>query len=225
MLRDNAGRVTNRFATPADATLAIAGGDFKYHTEKKSVRDYEMEFGYYTYQPASLKVEYAPMGSDSFSELAITEDESRFLMPYGAYWTVAIDKVDAKSANGWFDLRITVTDESGNYQRQVISPAFNIESCAGIGNTVTNRNIFSVRNGSIVSSTGEDVTVYTTDGRKVENWKNRSRMGQCARGIHYISLEQFHSQGIHIPLFIQLGVWDGYRIKKVFNTGQCIRWI
>lgn len=85
---------------------------------------------------------------------------------FGTYYRGSLASVDRPSENGWFDVRIRLTDASGNYQEQTLSPAFRIEANVGV-NEVTGAEIgLAVANGRITVCGCENPTieVYSTDG-------------------------------------------------------------
>ncbi len=138
MTRDNDGNATIYFTDPATGTLSITGGDFKLNSLPVDCGEREAMFSYYTYQPATLKVEYTPNGTMDFEEITMTEDTKKFFMPgFGAYWETSLSNITKKSPNGWYDLRITLTDEAGNYQIQTIPTAFNISGMVGVNQIET----------------------------------------------------------------------------------------
>ena len=166
MLKNRDGNPTVRFASPADGKIALAGGDF---VRNQYMRDTGSEglvsSEYYTYSPATIKVEYAPRGSQEFTALAVEEDASKFFMPgYGAYWEGSLGTVDRQSLDGWFDLRVTLTDASGNSQVQTISPAFHIDSLSAINNAISDNNTeIRVENHCIIAPAGAEI--YDICGR------------------------------------------------------------
>ena len=48
----------------------------------------------------------------------------------GWFYTGALAGVTGEGLNGWFDLKIHLTDAAGNWQEQVLSPAFRIDDLA-----------------------------------------------------------------------------------------------
>ena len=166
MLKNRDGNPTVRFASPADGKIALAGGDF---VRNQYMRDTGSEglvsSEYYTYSPADIKVEYAPRGSEEFAELTVGEDPAKFFMPgYGAYWEGTLGTVDRESPDGWFDLRVTLTDASGNSQMQTISPAFRVESLSSVEDAVTDKDAcIRVENGRIIAPSGAEI--YDICGR------------------------------------------------------------
>ena len=48
----------------------------------------------------------------------------------GWFYTGSLASVTGEGLNGWFDLKIRLTDAAGNWQEQVISPAFRIDDLA-----------------------------------------------------------------------------------------------
>lgn len=118
--RDSEGVVNNTFNTPEDGSVLLSGGDFNL------VDVWECA-------PVTLKVEYAPAGSNEFRQLTMTEEPGNFFMPaFGYFWHGDLSAVATKSENGWFQLRISMSDSDGNTQEQTIYPAFKILSLAGV---------------------------------------------------------------------------------------------
>lgn len=114
------GTVTDRFANASEGTLQFAGGDFNYHAG---------DDWYFDCMPMNVKVEYSPYDEDKWADFNVEEDPSLYTMPaFGYFYRGQLSQVKGNSSNGWFDLRITLTDESGNEQQQVVSPAFRIDN-------------------------------------------------------------------------------------------------
>lgn len=127
IFRDSDGRVTNIFKNPDDGMMALCGGDFEEHVENVYVGYDYKDYQYLTYVPASCEVEYAPYGTGEFKSLEIAEDPDKFVPTFGAYWSASLSEVSVESPSHWYDIRVTMTDASGNKQVQTISPAFKIE--------------------------------------------------------------------------------------------------
>lgn len=156
--------ITDRFASPSEGTLQFAGGDFNY------IFDAETYTGYFDCQPMTVKVEYSPYNEDKWADFDVEEDPSLYTMPaFGYFYRGQLSQVRGNSSNGWFDLRITLTDESGNTQQQVISPAFKIESLTAISSV--NADNARTTDGRIYDLQGRAVThpahgIYIKDGKK-----------------------------------------------------------
>lgn len=120
--------VRDHFQTPENAMLHLYAADFRYTLNDTFDKDM-ME----AYPLESIKVEYAPTGSSEFTEIEVSENADMFFMPgYGYCYDGSLAGIDRGSDNGWMDLRITLTDDSGNVQTQTLSPAFRVDSLAGI---------------------------------------------------------------------------------------------
>lgn len=119
-LRDN-DIVTDRFEQCEQATLELTAATFSYVSPRN-----------FTFRaPSAVKAEYAPHGSGEFTELVLNEVPENFYLPgYGVYYTAALDRVDRKSDDKWYDLRITVEGAIGTAQTQTLSPAFRLENPA-----------------------------------------------------------------------------------------------
>lgn len=159
MLHDNTGRSTNHFSKSSDGTISLAGGGFimrEWSTTTGSAPQYYID---YEYSPAEMSVEYAPCGSEEFTPLEVQENTDKFFMPgSGAFWEGSLSGITRPSRNGWYDLRITLTDKDGNYQRQTITNALKVEELAGI-ETMPDDNL----------GEAEVTDVYNLQGIKITN--------------------------------------------------------
>lgn len=125
--RSSDGKVTDRFNQAVDGIVLLAAADFNPNFH---------EGGYivnYSIGPADLKIEYAPNGSDDWTELEIAEKPEFYFEPgYGHFYESSLKFVDKPSANKWYDLKIAITDPDGNSNVQTISPAFRIDSLSSL---------------------------------------------------------------------------------------------
>ena len=165
MISDQEGRPVIKFNSAAEGRIAICGGDFVKQTI--AVPGWEGNFNpvdYYTCSSASLVARVAPHGTDLFEEIKMTEDPEKSRIPlFGTYWSATLEGVKAQGTTGWFDLELTITDESGNYQKQVISPAFYIDPESGIEEVEANTDMFEVTGDDILLPYGGKV--YDCTGR------------------------------------------------------------
>lgn len=170
MMRDASGNVTNRFSTNAGASINIVGGDFIKKQESRNTGAYPMTFTYYTFDNVECKVEYAPNGTNTFTGFDVESDPANFFMPgFGEYFSGRLDQISVKSDNGWYDLRVSLTDKAGNTQIQTISPAFKLEKLSGINEIQSTDDGLSVKNGVITSADGAEVKVYNLTGTEIPN--------------------------------------------------------
>lgn len=129
--RNKADEITERFDKAEDGIVELACADFVWHSFDEPADGYNHFF--FTAQPCELKVEASAYQKDSFKEVAMTEDPDLFFMPgFGYFYRGSLADVEANSSNGWYDLRITVSDAAGNYLTQTLSPAFAIGEYAAI---------------------------------------------------------------------------------------------
>ena len=164
--KDKNGVITDRFKTPANGVVEIAGGDFNYHYIP------EAYMGYYTCDPSiSIKVSYAPYGTTDSKELAVEKVESLYFMPgFGHFFRGKLDAVPASATKQWYDLEVVLTDATGNSQKQLISPAFCIlGDDSGVETAKQARAEVAVENGTIVAQGMPEaqLQVLATDGRLV----------------------------------------------------------
>ena len=153
--------VTNNFENPKDGILQFAGGDFVYNEIPGT------NINWYDCKAQTVAVAYSPYGQNSWTELAVDEIPELYRMPgFGYFYRGSLESVNRESSNGWYDLKITLTDASGNMQEQTISPAFRIGNVTGVSETL--QSTMSLRHvGRQLYVDGVDsagVSVYTADG-------------------------------------------------------------
>lgn len=140
--------------------------------------------------PASVKVEYAPYGTSDFFNLPVYEVPEYYYMPgLGYYYRGSLETVKAASPNGWFDLRITLTDSVGNMQRQVISPAFKVSSLTGIRDVVLQNgvSIYAVKSQIYINGIDNpSVDIYDLSGRHIISTNGNQVETSLAPGIYIV---------------------------------------
>ena len=158
--RDCDNNVTDRFEVPNDGIIMFAGGDFDPRS-KTYIDDngYENTWEYEVCQPMTIEVSYAPYGSKDWQPLDGIEHQSEFddIPGMGFFYSGSLASVNVPSENKWYDLKFHLVDESGNWQEQIISPAFKIES-------LTPDAITEVINGD-----ASEVARYTVDGCRISS--------------------------------------------------------
>lgn len=123
--KNGAGQVTDRFEQAAGSVMEFAGGDFTRIAAGWS--------GYYECTSAQAKAFYAPYGEDDWTELTVSEDPELFFTPgFGAFFRCSLADVQGAGEDGWYDIRIELTDASGNVQVQTIRPAFQLLTATSI---------------------------------------------------------------------------------------------
>ena len=149
--KDGDENVTDRFATAADGTLEFSAGDFNYFITPIS------HLGTWLRQiPEVVEVSYSPYGEGNWDELTVEEVPEYYWPRMGWFYTGSLAGVTGQGLNGWFDLKIRVEDAAGNWQEQVISPAFRIDDLA----------FSSVA--SVGSSNAHEVARYNLAGQRVD---------------------------------------------------------
>lgn len=156
--RNAENNVTDRFEMPNEGTIMFTGGDFE--PKSKTYFDdngYEQTWEYEECQPMTVEVSYAPYGSEDWQMLEGIEHQSEFddIPGMGFFYSGSLASVNVPSENKWYDLKFRLEDESGNWQEQVVSPAFKIES-------LTPDAITEVINGDAT-----EVARYSVDGRHI----------------------------------------------------------
>ncbi len=150
LFKDRDGNIIDRFATAEEGTLEFAGGDFNY------IVDMNTYYSWFNCKEQTVEVFYSPYCADQWLPLEVNEVPSEFFMPgFGYFYRGSLQSVTNGSQTGWYDLMVKLTDASGNWQQQVISPAFRI----GSGSPTA---IETVNNDDAT-----EVARYTVDGRAI----------------------------------------------------------
>ena len=117
-------KMLDRFATANDGSIEFSAGDFNAITTPLQLIAFNRQ------APESVEVSYSPYGEDNWSELSVEEVPEYYWPVMGWFYTGSLAGVTGQGLNGWFDLKIRLTDAAGNWQEQVISPAFRIDDLA-----------------------------------------------------------------------------------------------
>ena len=150
--RDNEGLVTDRFTTSDMGNIELSAEDICLIWRQ------DIDLMLYPINRAiDVEVSYSPYGEDNWNELPVEEDPSLFFLPeMGNFFHGSLEGVMGQAYEGWFDLKVKVTDAAGNWQEQVISPAFRIDNLA----------YSSVAN--VGSDNAREVARYNLAGQRVD---------------------------------------------------------
>lgn len=141
--RDEKEQITSSFVS---GRLSISASDINFDAGQPN--------HYSTDSLSSVVCEYAPTGSGDFKELELTM-HTEFYEPQilGENFSASLNS--AIGAPGWYDLRVTVTDDAGNTQMQTIGMAFELKE----SNLVDRIDADNV---------GDTVEYYTIDGIRID---------------------------------------------------------
>lgn len=160
IFKHRSGRITDRFDNASDGVMEFSAGDFNW---------FEDTDGYgFTVEEAEVKVEYSPYGEDLWYELEVQEIPENFYMPgFGYFYRGYLENVTQPSSNGWYDLRMTLSDKSGNVTTEILSPAFKIGSGAGVNCVVADGVKIWVAEGMLhtAGAAVSSIELYCIDGR------------------------------------------------------------
>ena len=146
LFKDTEGNIIDRFETAEEGILEFAGGDFNFHQVSRVF--------WFDCKEQTVEVSYSPYSADDWAPLEVNEIPEEYYMPgFGFFYRGSLRDVAGRGEKGWFDLKIKLTDLSGNWQEQVISPAFRIGDGSLTG-------IEAIKN-----DTATEVARYTIDGR------------------------------------------------------------
>ena len=119
--RDSNNQVTSVLDVGTSATVRLAAGDFKYTM-------IDGANGYYEYhQGNTVSLSFSVHDQNDWQELELIQDPTFFQMPaFGNYYEASLNSVGSQNGNVWYDVKVICTDDVGNQQEQIISPAFKI---------------------------------------------------------------------------------------------------
>ena len=185
--KDAEGKICDRFTNINGARMLLAGGDFTYVPKTKS------PYGYYTCDaPASVKAFYAPHGTENWTALTLVEKPELFFMPaFGNFYEADLSSVNVEVADTWFDVRLEMTDATGNYQKQTISPAFKVATATSIDQVKAaagNSLVVLGKRVTLADNDKADFTVRSIDGRTMQNaYANGVDLSSMGSGIYVVT--------------------------------------
>lgn len=158
--KDKDNKIIDRFAKAEDGTLEFAGGDFNFHFVDE--RSY-----WYDIAEQTVAVSYSPYNKNEWAALEVEEIPENYFAPgFGYFYRGSLKDVEGQGEKGWFDLKIRLEDAAGNWQEQVISPAFRIDDLVDTG--IENNNQYTTTNKQ---------EVYDLMGRCIGNNLSTSNKG------------------------------------------------
>lgn len=154
--KDGEGYITDRFDTSEGALLELFAGDYNEGISEQNWLYFDRA------KAKTVAVAYAPYGKDNWTELTLEENPEYYSNLMGWYYAASLEDVAGAAEQGWFDLKIRLEDEAGNWQEQVISPAFQIKSLVDTGISQ-----LTIDNGQLTIRGNENV--YDLMGRCIGN--------------------------------------------------------
>lgn len=161
--KNNQGQITDRFETVDEAILEFAGGDFAYYTSTTGT--------WFNCQPQTAEVYFSAYGEEEWKTVGVQEIAENYYMPsFGYFYRGELKDADGLTEKGWYDLKVKLTDASGNYQEQIISPAFYINNSVETAIDEVNE----------ADNTVE--SVYTADGIQIGEMQKGMNIVRYANG-------------------------------------------
>lgn len=171
------GIITDRIDNASDGIVRIAAGDFN----QVFAEDSESQW-WYEGAEASLKVEFAPVGTDEWAEVAMEERPEWYVREFGNLYEGSLEGLDKE---GWYDMRITQTDADGSFAQQVISPAVKIGESTGVA--AVNANIgLVISNGIATVADGLTIEVYSLGGNLLKVGKGSLDLSGLPVGVYVV---------------------------------------
>ncbi len=180
--KTNAGEVADEFDRPEDGMIFLTAGDFE---PAVTLNAFEVEgtflnYNYFRYNPAGLKLYYRPHGMSGFNDLSTeTVSDCSNERGFGEFYKCNLSQVESGSETGWFDLRISLSDSAGNSQTQDIEKAFRIKSLAGVDNICDDSYEIRIEGNSILAP--DHALIHTPSGIP-------SGPDNLAPGIYFVSV-------------------------------------
>lgn len=170
-VRDSQGRFTQELESPEGARVIVCAGDYDWWVDGQD----GLLLSNYDTNPLEIKVEYAPYAeyddtSAVWRELPVSLDDTyKNQASYGYFATVALDGIEEYAREGWFNLKVTLTDERGFVNSQMFGPVFRIANRNGVAGMEDEETRITV-NGRLIELRQGDasrISVYSADGRLV----------------------------------------------------------
>ena len=154
--KDGEGFITDRFETSEGALMELFAGDYNDGISESNWLYFDRA------KAKNVNVAYAPYGKDNWTDLTLEENPEYYSNLMGWYYAASLADVEGTAEKGWFDLKIRLEDEAGNWQEQIVSPAFQIKSLVDTGISQ-----LTIDNGQLTIPGNENV--YDLMGRCIGN--------------------------------------------------------
>ncbi len=171
--KDDEGFVTDCFTKAEDGYVEFSAGDYNEGIS-------EANYLYYDRSNASASVSYSPYEQNNWNDLYVEEVDEYYSDLTGWFYRGSLADVTGTAEKGWFDLKIRLEDEAGNWQEQVISPAFRINDLVDTG-------IENIEHSTLNIEHAE--AVYDVMGRHVGNNLSTRQLvnsSTCNKGIRIV---------------------------------------
>lgn len=193
--------VSDRLKNMENSSIDIVAGDYAFNFQG-------VQNPFYTDAgKVNVKIEYAPHGDDTFSELPVSELEERFFMPgWGHYYRASLASAERRSPDGWFDVRVTLADAAGNTHRQIFSPAFYVDPLSGVAGPEDDGGVaVNYKDGmlTVAGSERPEVKVFDMTGRLVKCAFGKSvDVSSVSSGIYVVTVADRGSVKVFKKLFM-----------------------
>lgn len=156
-------RIETFLNTNKGATVELYAADMTYNFVKI--------YGYTLNSVKDVIVECAPAGTDNFQSLPVTVHPERELpLFWGQNYSADLSKLNKKSNDGWYDLRVTVSDPAGNKAMVYAQPAFHIDAIDAVETVSADNQVDIIVEGGMISVPGmpeAEIDVYDMNGCKL----------------------------------------------------------
>ncbi len=167
--RDADNNFAQTFDSAEGASILVAAGNYDWWYDEDSMT---LCYNYNT-TPVDVKVLYAPyfVWNDTnveWKEIPVEElPEYSNQAGYGQVMKGSLEGITEEAYEGWFNLRIIVTNEQGYINRQTFGPAFRINNLASVGTTLLGDRALVIEAGKayIIGEPESDFSVYSSDGK------------------------------------------------------------
>ncbi len=167
--RNTENEVISSFNNCEEATMWLSAADFKVHPKSENTGD---KTWYDALSPVNVTAEISLEGQNDFMPVELTEKEDMFFPVY--FGNIYCAPLSVATEKGWYDLRLTITDEAGNSQEQIVRYAFYMEQkVSGLSAINTNEAIL-----------GE---VYNLQGMPVKSINSADELNNLPAGIYIIN--------------------------------------
>lgn len=159
-MRDDDDNVTVYFTNTEDAKVCIAGGQFSHHNNQPHSTWYSC-----AEEVPEVEIWVSPHGEKEWHPLEVINYPDKFYMPgLGHYFEASLDGTqDYCDLDGWCDLKVSMNNEYGDCNTQILSPGFHIGDLSAV-TEVCDERAFTVFDGCINVPVGG--RIFGIDGRE-----------------------------------------------------------
>lgn len=194
------GKITDRFDSKEGVKVIVIGGDYDAHVDTNN----KLLPCYFTCKDAKVSLSYSPSYEDNWNDLDVVVIPEKYQWPaFGNFYEASLENENI--FDGWYDVKVTIEDNYGNYQTQTLRRAFKMENITDGIMDVTDQSTEIIFNGNeVVASGAAKINIFTVAGEMVASSNNNKLMfNNAAKGVYVVEATMSNGNKINKKIIVK----------------------